>query len=79
DTVIHENMHNYQAVLVQRLEEGIITKDDPEYVQARIFAANDMPDGYVTPSEPVDDDKKGTNTYKTQPLEAHAWDTGAGV
>lgn len=79
DTVIHENMHNYQAVLVQRLEEGIITKDDPEYVQARIFAANDTPDGYVTPSEPVDDDEKGTNTYKTQPLEAHAWDTGAGV
>lgn len=79
DTVIHENMHNYQAVLVQRLEEGIITKDDPEYVQALIFAANDAPDGYVDTDEKLDDDEAGTNPYKTQPLEAHAWDTGDGV
>lgn len=79
NTVIHENMHNYQAVLVQRLEEGIITKDDPEYVQAKIFAANDAPGGYVDTEEPLDDDESGTNPYKTQPLEAHAWDTGDGV
>ncbi len=79
NTVVHENMHNYQAVLVQRLEEGIITKDDPEYMQAKIFAANDAPGGYVDTEETLDDDEAGTNPYKTQPLEAHAWDTGDGV
>jgi hypothetical protein len=79
NTVVHENMHNYQAVLVQRLQEGIITKDDPEYTQALIFAANDEPGGYVAPSEKLDPDESGTKPYKTQPVEAHAWDTGDGV
>lgn len=77
NTVVHENMHNYQFTLVERLKEGIITKDDPEYTQALIFAANF--DGYVPPSEELDDDEKDTNPYKTQPVEAHAWDSGDGV
>ena len=79
NTVVHENMHNYQAVLVRRLVEGIITKEDPEYEQALIFAANDAPGGYVPPSEELDADEAGTKPYKTQPVEAHAWDSGDGV
>ena len=79
NTVVHENMHNYQAVLVQRLQEGIITKEDPEYAQAMIFAANDEPGGYVPPSEKLDPDETGTKPYKTQPVEAHAWDSGDDV
>ncbi len=79
NTVVHENMHNYQAVLVRRLEEGIITSEDPEYMQALIFAANDAPGGYVPPSETLDADEADTKPYKTQPVEAHAWDSGDGV
>ncbi len=79
NTVVHENMHNYQAVLGQRLEEGLITPEDPEYAQAMIFAANDAPGGYVAPSEKLDPDEAGTKPYKTQPVEAHAWDSGDGV
>ncbi|MEX0348145.1 MAG: hypothetical protein AB3N15_01885 [Paracoccaceae bacterium] len=79
NTVIHENMHNYQAVLERRLEEGILTEDDPVYVQAMIFAANQEPGGYVDTDEKPDPDEANQKPYKTQPIEAHAWDTGDGV
>lgn len=79
NTVVHENMHNYQAVLERRLEEGILTPNDPEFTQAQIFAANDAAGAYVSPEEPLDDDEKGTRPYMTQPVEAHAWDSGDGV
>lgn len=79
DTVVHENMHNYQRVLIERLAEGVIVEGDPEYMQACIFAANDAPYGYVKPSEKPDDDEADDKPYMTQPVEAHAWDTGDGV
>ena len=81
NTVVHENAHNYQEVLVQRLREGILRPEDPDYGQALIFAANDGVFGYVDPDEEdtIDDDEPNRNPYKTQPVEAHAWDTGDGV
>jgi hypothetical protein len=79
DTVVHENMHNYQYFLAQRLEEGLLEPGDPEYAEAQIFAANDAPYGYVDTDEEPDPDEAEKNPYKTQPLEAHAWDTGDGV
>lgn len=79
NTVVHENMHNYQAILAQRLEEGILVKGEPDYVQAMIFAANDGPYGYVDTDEKPDPGEPDQNPYKTQPLEDHAWKTGDGV
>lgn len=77
DTVVHENMHNFQRVLERRLEEGILTPGSTEYRQAVIFTANFA--GYVPPSEPIDPDEPVQKMYKQQPVEMHAWDTGDGV
>ena len=76
DTVLHENMHNMQDVLMQRLEEGILQPGDPEYDQAMLFAANNG--GYVPPDEDdeVAEDEVVQNAYEHQPLEMHAWGTG---
>ncbi len=79
DTVVHENMHNLQYVMIQRLEEGILTPGDPDYEQARTFALNLGPFGYVPPAEKPDDDEAEKRPYMTQPAEVHAWDTGDGV
>ncbi|WP_339949695.1 hypothetical protein [uncultured Albimonas sp.] len=73
DTVVHENVHNYQAELVRRLEEGLIDPDDPEYDQARIFQANSASGGYIKA------ETGGHHAYKTQPLEWEAWAAGKGV
>jgi hypothetical protein len=78
NTVLHENMHNLQAVMGQRLEEGIIVPGDPDYMQALIFAANDADFGYVDSDEDddIEDDEPVKDAYKNQPVEMHAWDTG---
>ncbi|WP_068243211.1 hypothetical protein [Tritonibacter horizontis] len=72
DTIVHENAHNYQDYLVQRLQEGLILPGDPEYKQALMFAANSDPYGYVVGKEDRD-------CYLKQPLEEHAWKTGGDV
>ncbi|MFK7837379.1 MAG: hypothetical protein AB8B60_14275 [Sulfitobacter sp.] len=72
DTMTHEVAHHYQATLVERLEEGLLTPDDPEFKQALMFAANSGPYDFIEP----EDDHEG---YKKQPLEDHAWETGGGV
>jgi hypothetical protein len=40
DTVIHENTHNYQHKLVEKLEAGEIKEGDEEYEQALLFQLN---------------------------------------
>jgi len=74
DTVVHETAHAYQFTLLTRIEDGLVGPEAPEYEEGKLFAQNF--DGYVTP-----DDAKaaGNNTYNTQPIERHAWDTGGGV
>ena len=73
DTVVHENVHNYQAELVRRLEDGLLEPGDPEYDQARIFQANWARGGYV------DAEQADHAAYRTQPLEAEAWSAGTTV
>ena len=70
DTVIHENTHNYQHQLVQQLKDGTLKPDSPLYEQARIFAANEAPGGYVKPEE-------DQAVYEKQPMEEHAWRAGS--
>ncbi|KIN64218.1 hypothetical protein Z946_3107 [Sulfitobacter noctilucicola] len=72
DLMVHENAHNYQDYLVTRLDEGLLTPDDPEYDQALMFKSNDGPYAYVDGDEDYD-------TYKKQPMEEHAWKIGGGV
>lgn len=40
DTVIHENTHNYQSTLVEKLEAGEIKEGDDEYEQVLLFQLN---------------------------------------
>ena len=72
DTITHELAHHYQATLVERLEEGLLTPGDPEYKQALMLAANSGLYDFIDP----EDDDEG---YRAQPLEVHAWKTGGGV
>lgn len=81
NTMLHENAHNLQYVLIQRLEEGILKPGDPEFNQALVFAANLGGDGYVSSKEDrvIEDDEPVKTAYKNQPAEMHAWDTGGKV
>ncbi|GGS90213.1 hypothetical protein ACFFV7_44195 [Nonomuraea spiralis] len=71
DTVIHENTHNYQNWLATKLADGSIQPDDPDYLQASLFALNDGY-GYVQKQVPHE-------TYKSQPMERHAWLAGGDI
>ncbi|MCO6416909.1 hypothetical protein JYK14_12165 [Siccirubricoccus sp. KC 17139] len=67
NTVLHENTHAQQDVLVQKLLDGEIGPGDPNYNQVLYFAANFAPGAYVN---------DGTATYDLQPIEADAWREG---
>jgi hypothetical protein len=76
DLIFHENSHNYQYFLVDRLKResrttGVakLSPADPVYQQARLFELNAATGGYVKSS----DDHEG---YRKQPLEDHAWSAG---
>lgn len=73
DTIVHENLHHYQAELEARLNEGVLVPGDAEYEQARIFAANHAAGGYVSAAD------GHHHHYKNQPIEAHAWKLGGDV
>ena len=66
----HENTHHYQQDLVDRLNSGKLQENDPDYAQAKLFAVNDAPHGYIGPGE-------GLASYKQQPVERDAWNNGA--
>ena len=68
DIVFHENSHNYQRQLVNRLES---TADVPasDRLQAQLFQANLASGGYVNPKEDLE-------IYLGQPVEEHAHANG---
>ena len=72
DLIFHENSHNYQQRLVNRLDPSStdpLDPSDPEHDQAIMFQMNKGPHAYVKGEEDFDD-------YKKQPLEEHAHDNG---
>jgi hypothetical protein len=86
DTVIHETTHAYQHYLVELLDAGKLTVDDPRYAQAWLFKLNGG-HAYLDPPDKVDDANKddaaknqdykdGYAAYKDQPTEMHAWRAG---
>ncbi len=66
----HGNTHRYQQTLIDRLNSGKLQENDPEYAQAKLFAVNDAPHGYIGPGE-------GLASYQQQPVERDAWNNGA--
>ena len=72
NVAIHENAHNYQAQLVQKLEAGKLKPGTPDYIQATMFRVNELEPGGYMPGETA----AGMPAYKKQPLEDHAWTTG---
>jgi len=78
DTVLHENTHRQQNVLVRaiRYPRGDLpnrwlteTYTDPPYTQTRMFDAGNRDGGYVPPEE-------DQGIYEQQPEERHAWMSG---
>lgn len=73
DTIAHESTHHHQAALAKQYEAGQLKPGDVDYAPARSFAKNDQ--HYVE----ADDSESGGKPYLQQPVESHAWATGAGV
>lgn len=71
DLIAHENAHNYQDQLIERLEKGELKPGDDEYEQATMFAANDRPGAYIKADGAAD-----MQDYSMQPMEQHAFRTG---
>ena len=70
DLAIHENAHNYQKQLADKLEAGQLKPGSAEYDQAMLFAVNGLePGGYVP-------GKEDFAAYKKQPMEDHSHTTG---
>jgi hypothetical protein len=55
--------------MVRRSDEGVLKPGDPEYRQAQLFKANNDDNGYMKADQ-------NYTAYRTQPVEAHAWQTG---
>ncbi len=75
DTMFHENSHNWQFQLIERLRGNLpppLAPDDPAYKQALMFEANSLE--YFSTKEIDEGD-----AYGKQPLEAHAFRAGAGM
>ncbi len=78
DLIFHENSHNKQIKLANRLDlpdtdpnKLTRTNTDPPYTQALMWRAN-WPGGYVGGDEDY-------ATYQKQPLEEHSWMAGPGT
>lgn len=78
NSTIHELTHKYQSVLIERLKNGQIDSDDPQYTQARVFKyANENYVPYniyenVYGLEPA----KAYQFYKNNPMEKAAFERG---
>jgi hypothetical protein len=85
DTVVHENGHRQQALLIDKLDgkpPPPMDKSDPKYNQATTFKLNDRRSGgmYVRPpSETGAANVDKGPEYFTQPKENHSRITGAAV
>jgi len=76
DLIVHENHHNFQFQLVDKLDQGKLpatlppdNRPNPWYQQALLFALNMESGGYVKPEE-------GQGDYMKQPMEEHSWYSG---
>lgn len=69
-TILHENSHAQQHVLIDRLYAGEIQPDDPDFAQVLMFAVNNEDNGYVPSSV------GGQTLYAKQPIEEDAWRQG---
>jgi hypothetical protein len=80
NTIVHENTHNYQYMLMNSysgLDLTAVTAADPLRFQVSMFMLNDGP-GYVmggSPGSTPDEDA----VYRVQPMERHAWLAGGEV
>lgn len=68
-TLLHENTHKFQFVLLDKLKKGELTEDDPLYAEALLFEVNTEGQGYVNGAEDY-------QTYVKQPTEEHAHSNG---
>lgn len=72
DTAFHESKHIQQKQLGQKYLAGEIDRSHPDYVAARVFAANlESRAGYLTP-----DNELGHEAYENQPVEIDARASG---
>lgn len=69
--LMHERQHASQDRLAEALKAGKIKDGDPDYLAARIFAANRGKNGYISPEA-----KAGHWGYRYQPLELDAHNAG---
>lgn len=81
DTQLHEFKHIQQKQLAEKYLAGEIKEGDPNYITARVFAANlKTKSGYITPppfhdrmtKEEVERYKQGFKAYEDQPAEIDA-------
>ncbi|MBK6895540.1 MAG: hypothetical protein IPH06_02980 [Alphaproteobacteria bacterium] len=72
DSVMHELEHMRQATLAARYAKGEISRTDPRYLEARLYAASTSVRGfYISP------DEGGFQAYQAQPIEVGARWVGA--
>lgn len=73
DLLFHENSHNWQGQLVNRLDPShpnpLTPAEDPPYTQALMFQSNNAGAEIIPPAEDY-------ASYQKQPWEDHSWSTG---
>lgn len=69
--LMHERQHATQDRLADALSKGKIKAGDPDYIAARLFAANRTNHGYLQPDLP-----SGPQGYIYQPMEVDAHNAG---
>ncbi|HEY0900879.1 MAG TPA: hypothetical protein VGD95_02030 [Micavibrio sp.] len=70
--VMHERQHASQNRLAEAYEVGLIKKRHPDYMAARIFAANGKTGGYINGNM-----EAGHRGYRFQPMEQDAHNAGS--
>ena len=70
--IMHERQHASQARMAERYEAGTIDKNHPDYIPARVFAANGKNGGYIS-----GDKEAGMRGYRFQPMEQDAHNAGS--
>lgn len=70
--IMHERQHASQQRLADAYRSGKIAKTHPDYMAARVFAANGDNGGYIN-----GDKDAGMNGYRFQPLEQDAHNAGS--
>jgi hypothetical protein len=78
DTLFHEVTHIKQGQLAVAYRAGKIPESHPDYVHARVFAANLLTEsGYIPPENNIPHPAIAHAAYKAQPVEVDARHSGA--